>query len=54
MSQATAIDNSDSFDEFGSLPDTVDFIARFKNATEGGEESCCDDSSDGNRSDALL
>ena len=36
----TAMDNSDSFaEEFGSLPDTVDFVARLKKATERVEES---------------
>ena len=49
-----------SFAEFGSLPDTMEFVARLEGGTEilgeieDAEESCYGDSSDGNGSEALL
>ena len=48
-----------SFAEFGSLPDTMEFVARLEGGTEiqgeiEDEESCYGDSSDGNGSEALL
>ena len=46
-------------DIIDSLTDNMEFVARLESATEAGEEiedeeSCYDDSSDGNRSEALL
>jgi hypothetical protein len=46
-----ATDAGDSI-EFGSLPDTLEFVSRLE--TYDVEESSCQLSSDGNRSEALL